>query len=626
MVDTSYGPQRWYNDGYSRFEAAAKYEMTADEERKMTMAFSKLTGLRELGLSVISSQGWLRGADVSDRAAIFSSKSMVFGPSALPDKALRDSMDRWEKIKQDERQLTTSTYNRNKAKRCFFQTRAIILQTEFGEPLVYFEPELSVRRRQNTPIMFNGANYEAKIMQDLRDEEHRYDERKHPQVHRHIAERLPGSEEDSPRPPPPPPVEETSPFPEHVVPNALTQLQMEWLMEMEWAQSAFLSSWTTAILNNPNVFDSLKAVNVANLSSNYLVALKRVDLWKAFPNLRSLTVLVHPDWQRVFMDGADQVKDALALPSMAYEDFTQLLTFLFGGANPAITVLYSLKVGYVGGGEHATGMFARNRNVLPAPILENPADVNEPKGLNPLSQKDSVTFTQIRHLTFTNCWFSPDALRAFFKKMKGSEVFETITFDSVSLCAQEPDAMDKTEMRALASMTFNQRQRSWFTHDPIKGLWSDVINEITPGRGIQHARYQKRLAADYPPASDTSLQRITFKSCGYVRLVYNYPDQFDQTTVTQTVRSLPDCLILRHKRLWDETLCVPDSLLGTVAQAMRPEDEGCLVGVWGLRVGGLGEEQWGPSGEGRLHCREDGQAEGGMGRFSGCVEKSEDED
>ncbi|KAL8956595.1 MAG: hypothetical protein Q9183_006271, partial [Haloplaca sp. 2 TL-2023] len=518
------------------------------------MAFSKLTGLRELGLSVISSQGWLRGADVSDRAAIFSQKPVVFGPSALPDKTLRESTDRWEKIKQDESQLMTSTYNRDKSKRCFFQSREVIRGTEFGEPMVYFEPELSVRPRQNTPIMFNGVNYEAKIMKDLRDEERRYDERKYPELYPH-AERSTGSKEDSPqdnRPAPPPPVEVTSPFPEHVVPNAPTQLQLEWLMEMEWAQGAFLRSWTTSILNNANVFDSLKSINVANLSSNYLMALKRVDLWKAFPNLRSLTILVHPDWQRVYIDGANQVNGALAFPSVAYEEFTTLLTFLFGGATPPIKTLESLKVGYVGGGEHATGIFARNQNVLPAPILENPANTNEPKGLNPLSQKDSVTFTQIRHLTFTNCWFFPHALRAFFKKMKGSKVFETITFDSVSLCAQEPDAVDVTKMRALAAKTFNQRKGSWFTHDPIKGLWSDVINEITPGHGIKHARYQKGLATGYPPASDTSLQRITFKSCGYVRLIHNEETQFDQTTVTQTVRSLPDCLILRNKRLGDE--------------------------------------------------------------------------
>ncbi|KAL8871052.1 MAG: hypothetical protein Q9174_003038, partial [Haloplaca sp. 1 TL-2023] len=541
-TDTYYGPQRWYTAGYPRFTAAAKFEMTADEERKMTTAFSKLTGLRELGLSIISSQGWLRGADRSDRAVIFSSKPVVFGPSALPDKALRDSMNRWEHIMDIEKQMTISTYNPNKAKRCYFETRAITLNEEFGEPLVYFEPQQYVCRRQNTPIMFNGVNYEARMHDDVKREESIYMgcklEKNRPQGSTNPDER---SAEERP-----PTVEETSPFPEHVIPNALTQLQFEWLMEMEWAQTAFLRSWTTSILNNPNVFESLKALNVANLSSKYIAALKRHDLWGAFPNLRNLTILIAPDWHRVGIEGADKVEGGLIHPSIAYEDFTQLLTFLFGGAKPAIKTLDSLKVGYVGGGEHATGIFARNRNILPAPVLENPADVDAPKTLNPLSQKDSLTFTQIRHLHFTNCWFTPHAMRAFFKKLKThSKVLETITLDSVSLCAQEPSTLTKTEMRALAKLTYNQRKLSWMTHDPIPGLWSDVLSSITPGHGLQYARIQKRFAADYPnnhPNTNTKFRQITFKSCGYVRLVYNLFGEFDQTTVAQVVRELPECL------------------------------------------------------------------------------------
>ena len=59
-----------------------------------------------------------------------------------------------------------------------------------------------------------------------------------------------------------------------------------------------------------------------------------------------------------------------------------------------------------------------------------------------------------------------------------------------------------------------------------------------------------------------------------------------------------------------------DVLLGTVVPCMHDDEEGALQGVWGMELGWQGE--W--EGKG-WECREDGQAEGGSGRFNGTVKR-----
>ncbi|KAL8816063.1 MAG: hypothetical protein Q9223_004866, partial [Gallowayella weberi] len=466
----------------------------------MTAAFSKLTGIRELGLSVLSGLGWLSGNDVSDRARLFKKKPTVFGNQHKhPDRELRENVEKWEAIISN----SFKPFRRTAAGYCFEARREISHVNNM--PQIVFKDTVSDAATLYPPLIFDNENLEAKVQCGA---EFREDEGVDPAPHVH------GN---------------TSVEHSGVVPNALTPEQEAWLMEMEWAQEAFLSSWCIALLDNPTIFHSLRIFNIANLSSKYISSLQRDDVWRALPSLENLTMLVSPDWRQVLRDPQGGIITEPIRPTDAQTRFWALLYALFDWNNS----IKILKIGFVDGGEHATGMFARNRNILPAPIDRIP--------YNPRGRKQStLKLPHIEHLTLTNCWLAPNTLKSFFIKHQAPNL-KTMTFDSVSLTAptgnrsavnhdnhdnnnNNNNSNNNNNNNIHPTVTGGERYLDWLTTKPRPFSWPGIINALSPGITIAHARSTYPLPPSSSPPSPSprtrnpNLLSLNFNSCGYVRL------------------------------------------------------------------------------------------------------------
>ncbi|KAL8927240.1 MAG: hypothetical protein Q9208_002416 [Pyrenodesmia sp. 3 TL-2023] len=605
MQRTFWGSFEWPNIQYNRYDEAAILEDKADETSAMTTAFSKLRGLQELGLSMISGLGWLNGPDVSDRVKLYKPKPVVFGPHyALPDKEYREADERWGKIVEDQTLASKEIKARNQ--RNFFKA-----DREYwiiGNGVQCTMPKMVLKnyspraRWIPPPIMFNNINVEARKASELAGESE-LDSDEYSAARAVIAART-GLSVDQLK-------GDYGNDPDHAIPNSLTREQKEWLMEMDWAQRAFLASWCIAVLDNATIFHSLKRFTIGNISSGLLPSLQREDIWHALPNLEGLTVFVCPDWREVTKNSSDEVDTPRINPSLAQEHFQKFLSALFA-KNRSIK---TLKIGYVGGGEQAPGILARNRNVVAAPIM---------RFASPQASVDiegTLYFPNVEHLTLVNCWITPGAATDFFANMQDSDI-QTITFDSVSLIAgghpyNHVPAVSPGDPAAIAL-----RRNKWLRADPTPGCWCDIINTITPGHGIDHMRilYGRNDIEQPDLPFQTSLQKITFNSCGYVRLPNISHASLDQSSVPDTMHgSPPACLRKRTERLQKVMMQAPeDILLGTIVPALMDEEEGCLSAVWGMEMG------WGKDKEKeKWNTREDGAGEGGLGRFRGCVKRVE---
>ncbi|KAL8946563.1 MAG: hypothetical protein Q9222_007055, partial [Ikaeria aurantiellina] len=426
----------------------------------MTTAFSRLTGIRELGLSVLSCLGWLNGRDISDRAKLFQTKPGIFGSQyLLPDSGRRKNLAAWQQIIKSEALASERLQRRSDRD---------VSDAESESPTNTVLQLLGRRSRNESstptipPLMFEGHNIEnTDVSPTLPSSiehggiEHGVDPRSGDAWTRFEI-----------------------PSGEGMMPSELSLGQEEWMMEIEWAQTAFLCSWTLSILDNPTIFNSLRTLNVANLSSTYLIALHRDDLWETLSGLEDLTVLVSPDWRHVYKHVQGHITTDLIRPSSAHGLFVNLLTKI-GHINKSIR---TLKVGYIGGGEHATGMFARNQNILPAPIMREPC----PK-LGPTIEDNIILLPRIEHLILINCWITPTALKAFFADNATCQYspLKSATFDSVSLTAHDVKPAS-SNVDIPFDIPYSMR---WLYAEPTPGSWSDVINTITPGPRISHARH-----------------------------------------------------------------------------------------------------------------------------------------
>ncbi|KAL8724958.1 MAG: hypothetical protein Q9181_006593, partial [Wetmoreana brouardii] len=471
-ITTSFwGSYEWPYMEYNRYEQAAKFEQKADETSRMTIAFSKLKGMRELGLSVLSGQGWLAGPDLSDRAKLLETKPIVFGTKySFPDEEVRERLEKWNKIVAEETQKTKKMPYAERSDQCFFE---IIKKTPqyTSVPVLEIGSKAPARDRVRPPIMFDGVNVEAQEECALDNDLHIRSISSSPSGRQTTL--LSASTSTV-----------SSPARDAIVPNKLSPEQEEWLMEMEWAQTAFLNSWCIAVIDNPTTFRFLRTFNIANISSNYLTWLHRLDLWNSLLSLSNLTVLVSPDWRRLSKDEQGNVFSRKILASSAQAELWDFLFVVFGKDNKNKKNIKTLRLGYLDGGEHAVGMFARNKNVLPAPIMKF-TTISSETGPRPIAQ-GVIYLSQVTHLTLTNCWLTPAATKTFFSKHKKAKL-ESVTFDSVSLVADRDHNFSGTLASPPQIEDTASRAIKWLSTNPVKGSWADVINAITPGTGIAHA-------------------------------------------------------------------------------------------------------------------------------------------
>ena len=717
----------------------------------MTVALSYLTNVTELGLSIDSGLGYFSGADISDRAQIFKGKTEVFGTRYTePDTETRERIQTWKtvaktlsnKVKQLKIELLANDQdNLNR----FESLRASWRDAIAENPAIAAELSIGLSSWASQYLEQNGPSprrlaplprwvrdlfpafddfyeesgldgeFEAGTVGDCASSTHMQpdllemfstadDELSAPLLIFQGIDLDQSVKQDTSF--------GTAPF----LPASLTSAQREWLLETEWAQQAFLSSYILAVTDNSVTFQNVRTFTIAKLSSRYLPILDRNDVWGALPNLESLTILISADWRDVVKLHEGYVATPPVQPSSAAFHFLKLLNNQIAHKES----IKSLTVGYIGGGEHATGLFARNRNVLPAPIgfIES---------TQPGEHFTMIDFPFLQDLTLTNLWFMPKVLTSFIERLS-TQKLKAVHFNSVSLVAyggianpqvnaatQQPAAQPPAPAPAPApplsatnitlgiphhlpvplqllhppnmpqplhafqpqqvvqgqiapvthahplimmptvsnppaagyfpfvgplpnigvlqppqpapaappaaappvvAPTSSPTNFTWLTQDPAEDTWGHLINLITPGKTIERQRLDhdgNSWAIESASNAIKELCRIELTSCGYVKLPYqHFPPGTPFTIVSRPTHPK---LSKRYSDLHSHMMHTLDGLNGQIIPVLKDFEQDVLVNAFQMRIG------WGENPK-KYENREDGQPDGGSGRFSGCLEKA----
>ena len=601
----------------------------------MSMALSNLQGVRELGVSIDSGLGYLCGPDISDHAQVFREKPKIFGVSetqmswnllerqrlwngivrSLGPAAATNYVIQGDTILANQTQLTPNERGYYEVHFHFPSNprsdHCVVGPPRTRGPRVMFV-EGHGGRPADRPLVFQGINL-ANTPQTSGATEYLTTG----DLDIHDQASFQGREK--------------SPF--HtaaLIPNNLTPAQKEWLLETEWAQRAFLSSYCMALTDNSHTFQHVQSFTVAKLSSRYLSALQREDFWRALPNLNNLTINVSADWRNILKSDSGIVEAPDIRPSGAATQFHKLLaTFI-----AVVPGIKTLSLGYFGGGEQQVGIFGRNKHILPAPLTDF-SDHNAATSVN----ADILALPHVEHLTLNNCWITPPALKTFISQMRTANL-RTLTLDSVSLTAHsgvvdhmEPNPLENGVLRfpdgpprrfddpAVGNL-FQQRGSAqdprsngtgWMVESCRIGSWGNVIDAITPGPTFDLLRYAYQHLHDVPEIrSPGPFERINFVSCGYVKLV-NLKD-FNQAFLGEVSTNLPNWLrkraidlmpIMMHRN--------DDPLLGQIIPILHDHELEVLQTAFPMEMNRTDVTEW--------DNREDGQPVGGSGRFSGHVEK-----
>lgn len=651
---TFWGPMKWPHPYYNRFEICAQLEKKADEYRCMSIALSNLEKVRDLGLSIDSGLGWLVGPDISDRAEIFSHKPQVFGEQLIPDSKHEAHKLTWSNIVNSLHD--TVSYGAIPSRTMVAPGGRILTRNMHGfyeihlyhpyargcEALTgwekkYFDSMSSMRLQfmgmpgythqsvTSHPLVFQGVQTMDTSALDVLATA-AVNARDNTSGHRtNIACSY-----------------------ARLKPNDLATSQKELLLETEWAQRAFLSSYCMSLTDNTETFQHVQTLTIAKLSSRYLGSLQRADFWRALPQLNALVFFVSPDFRDIQKTDTGVV-DAVDLnPSEAAATFYTLLL-------KCVAKNWSIKtmtLGYSGGGEQQTGIFGRNKHILPAPLTDcgprmgqgaNGAitRVNHVVKQDP---EDILALPHVEHLTLTNCWIAPSTLKDFVAKLRAPKM-QTLTLDSVSLTAHsdlvmnfnETDPMDRPgffrlpdgpprlfdpmvgnlhQQRGNAPHPNSTGQGCWNVNGGRIGSWRNVIDSITPGPTIDLLRWVYQHTSDFPTARQVgALQRVNFNSCGYVRLNNAHGQNFDQSVLDNTVNSPPAYLQPRALSLMSIMMNREhDKLLGQIVPSIPAEEQEVFRSAFPMTLGWVDREA-------AAHVLEDGQPLGGTGRFSGHVEK-----
>lgn len=444
-------------------------------------------------------------------------------------------------------------------------------------------------------------------------------------------------------------------------PGQLSEAQAQYLMETVWAQRAFLSAYTTSVILNKANLRQVHELNIAKLSSGLLPGLEQDEFWRALPFLRILTILISPDWRQEHVPGDKSFQSNMLIsPIKASTELTNFLQrFICNLEN-----LSKLTIGFVGGGEHAPGMMARNQHVLPAPITQQPRAWLSDHITTP-PPETMISFIHIEDLRFVNCWFSPCMLLAFMDKSRDTSL-RHLTLDSVSLTAHGASSVPITDPATPISAQYGAG--SWLNEKlPNKGCWPCVLDEITPGLTFLE---QKDALGIYMSEEDEQLlllkslrgnvEEITLNSCGYALLSGVMISELNQISLLRAQFGALDKGLVSRKDILQTGQRAPRSRrlqpapaananqqpipivdsrpsspqdvdgrlmmgtndahgneyfgLGTLTQAVHPVEKRVLEQGWNMRFG------WGDDMK-RWSAVDDGFYEGGTGRFSGKVLK-----
>ena len=697
-VTSFWGEYEWPHPQYTRFDAMDNLEIAAEENSLMKMAFSYLGRTRELALSLDSGLGWLKGPDMSIRSRIMSRPPPVFGSSMPSQERYMDSQEGlWTHIQSCYEQCSNANLK-----------RALLAKYDPSEPLTNWDVYQLLPSSQPHWKFLDGSvtkdiptigkqkppkNTLAKIKSKLSLANENFvavapaveqadnnnttlyenfdttqidgeqfgqsDLGKGPEYTHTLSQGILFTT-----------TREDNEFFESIVPafapNSLNTAQMEWLMETEWAQCAFLSSYMLAVMDNPYTFTNVHTLNLARISSRYLAYLARHDFWNSLPQLTSVIIKVIPEWRVVVRDRAGFLSAPRTTPSSALTHISKLLNNIIA---PRKNIKH-LAIGWESGGEHAEGCHARNRNILPAPVLPK-SWLNSNFMDKSLLAKEMSVFQHVEHLTLINCWIPPDALRILIRQHRKSQL-RKLTLDSVSLTVplqplppqlgqgqglggpflafnpavnqpginpiagpiNPPQGANMMLGQAgnglhphLAAFLAQQPQPAfagWVGPVPVipppnpptwegphrLGSWPYVIDIISPGNNLADFGSQHSNASGEPHRSKLSV--LEFKSCGYARIGCEHLDQ----SAIQPSRATPldPWFEKRYSALAKYMMISGDPLLGEIVQYIPPHEEEALRHVWGLRMGWRNMKK-------AEEAEFDGRLPGGTGRFSGQILK-----
>lgn len=421
-----WGNYEWPFEEYRRFDAVAGLETAADETPRMKTAFSELKKVKELALSVDSGLGWLNGPDRSIRARILHRPPQVFGSQKdVPDRRAQAQQELWSHIeachKAAASDVKLATLYRIDAHRPLFELREASLLSEKPLGMPYLNPHLI---HEVTPHDTSDIQVPAS-----------FDD---PEVLERFILTPPsfgtGVLYTSNVPP-----TDAGQLMSPIIPANLTKAQKEWLLETEWAQRAFMSSYMLSVIDNPLNFAPVHTLKISRLSDRYLTMLNRTDFWNTLPNLTDVTLMVIPAWRTVHKDEAGFVDTPKINPSQGVDPFFELLRDHVA----CRTNIQKLTIGWVTGGEHAEGLHARNKLILPAPLMES--GIRPHSGTAFISDRfvendaqrlraSLLQFPHVKRFTLKNCWITPPALQQFVK-IHDSHNLKHLELDSVSLTA-----------------------------------------------------------------------------------------------------------------------------------------------------------------------------------------------
>lgn len=566
-ITSFWGVYRWPFKKYNRYAQLEGLEQAADETGTMTEALSCIVHAKELGISIDGGLGWLAGPDANDKAAQSRVKLPIFGESVFapePEQAvLSNGLDVCNvteellaklgitapAIKAALQQAGYEGDSLDESVQMLLQGEALWERVVRGE---IFDHVTGL----NWTVLAHTAAEQRQIAASLLAAE----DTDNPDGTAAVSD----DSNDSESPPGTPEIAskedkrtKDEDFP--LKPNELTNAQREMLLEVEWAQRAFMQSYTIAIIDNKATFQHIEALNIARLPSRHLPILRRTDFWDSLPRLKSLSLAIIPDWRDVIKLPTSWVQDDKVLPSQAVAVVYKILEeHVLRRQN-----IKTLHFEWICGGEEAPGLFARNQHVLPAPVVPVAMEMIHRDILPEL-----LSFPYVEHLSLKNCWITPHIMATLSLSLRSSAL-KSLTFNSVSLTAPlalnaHPNIIPETRTyatnaqllvnTAAAHNQFMNMQAgvgavigpnillqapppnvvgpaqapmpSWLG-GPRFGSWTQFINCLTPGKTLADLRYARGHGEKPSDRGRTNLSKIRFESCGYVRL----PLDFDQSVL-----------------------------------------------------------------------------------------------
>ena len=658
-ITSFWGIYRWPFKKYNRYSQLEGLEQTADETKTMAKALRFIESAKELGLSIDGGLGWLAGPDINqsvvdrgEKFAVFGtsrfvpeprSKSAKSGKIARSSDSNASSQSSGSLYSAFERMLHDAGYrdeNLEPSVRMMLETEELTGQSHhhsFFEGLSNTLGWESLRRAAIRPpasvgniSMTGGAGGSSPLVSYASDGDDDMEEAQ-PAISAACSK---GNKLKT----------ETH----SLKPNDLTNAQREMLLEIEWAQRAFMQSYAIAVIDNPVTFKNIETLTIARLPNRHLPILRREDFWDSLPQLKKLSLAIIPDWRDVIKLPTSWVQDIKLAPSQSVNGVYQILQEQISHRKNIKTLHFE----WLCGGEYSPGMFSRNQHILAAPLVFRAMDM-----VNRVSFPSVLLLPHIEHLYLKNCWVSPHIMSRFGMSMKKSAL-QSFTLESVSLTASlplnaqpnpitghpaNPQNAQQVANHVAANNLLNFQglavaqnapnalappaapapvppggnnlpslEPQWL-ETPRIGSWAHIIDALTPGITLAAIRHAREIGPEPPVKEPTRLGKLEFKSCGYIRL----PLDFDQTALDAPDVPAPQVAAVARKVTELEPFMMKphDPALGVIVNHINAVEVGTLENAWNMTVG------WTASRASiALEAQTDGVSHPGQGRFDGVID------